>query len=78
MTEPVILDSSPQAKALALVKRSTYPFDKLGVGQSFKLPLLECNVKSLRSIASRKSKDGKRFVVIEHAELNAVEVARQA
>ena len=75
-----IVDSSPQAKAAAVgVKGNpTYPFDKLEVGQSFRLPLDECNTASLQVITSRKSKGGKRFKMFRHEADNLVEVARIA
>lgn len=74
-----IVSSSP--KALAAAKQGVknnplYPFDKLEAGQSFTLPVADCNLVSLQVIASRKSRNGKRFKVIRHDELNLVEVAR--
>ena len=81
-----IVASSPQAEEIrknpnAVVKtglRTRYPFDKLEIGQSFTLPKAEANLKSIRLIASRKSKDGKRFEVLEHETPPVVEVARIA
>lgn len=76
-----IVESSPEAmgagkKPLANV---VYPFDQLEVKQSFTISTAEANLGSLRAIASRKSKDGKRFVVVIHPEPhNCVEVARTA
>lgn len=79
-----IVASSPQAEELrknpnAIVtqgQRTVYPFDKLEIGQSFTLPKAEAKIKSIKLIASRKSKDGKRFTVIEHESPAVVEVAR--
>lgn len=69
-----IVASSPQAeeirknpnKPISTGQRTRYPFDKLEVGQSFTQPKAEAKIKSLRLIAARKSKDGKRFEIIEH------------
>lgn len=77
-----IVASSPKALEVAKEKPhsngATYPFNELEVNQSFTLPKAEANVKSLQVIASRKSKGGKRFVVVVHDELSLVEVARTA
>jgi len=78
----VITDASPQAMSpqpTGAVQKQVYPFEQLEVGKCFTIPAAEANVKSLRTIASRKSKDGKKFVVVEHGEPhNCVEVARTA
>lgn len=93
MTEPTIeiCDSSPAAKDLAAKASSggLYPFDKLQVGQSFKLNLEGCNWKSLRTIvykrnaserkaeaASVRNETAKEFAFIKHDALGVVEVAR--
>lgn len=79
-----IVASSPLAAELAKNPdaagkgRKSYPFDKLQVGQSFTLSVDEANVASLKVIASRRSKDGRKFVVIEHEAPPLVEVARIA
>lgn len=78
----VITDASPQAMAeqpANEIAKAIYPFDQLEPGKCFTIPKAEANVRSLRTIASRKSKDGKKFVVVEHGEPhNCVEVARKA
>lgn len=78
-----IVASSPKAAEVEAVKGETvgaikYPFAELGVGQSFTLPKADANVKSLRTRAAQVSKDGKRFVVVVHDDLQLVEVARTA
>lgn len=75
------LDSSPVAAELidkpkTARTRQTYPFDKLEVGKSFRLPIADAKVKSLQMIALRKSIDGKRFEVVTHKSIGFVEVAR--
>ena len=82
MTTIQIVKSSPQAEAIAknpltsAVGQKRYPFDSLEVGQSFTLPKAEAKIASLKVIASRKSKNGKRYTVIEHESPPVVEVAR--
>ena len=76
-----IVSSSP--KALEAAKEATkgnprYPFDKLEVGQSFTIPVAECNLASLQVIASRKSKKVKKFKILRHEDLGVIEVARIA
>lgn len=74
-----IVESSPQAIELANEnKAKKYPFDELKVGQSFRLPLADANVASLRAVASRKSRKGASFKVIVHDASGLVEVARIA
>lgn len=77
-----IVSMSPKAvevsKTHSQLPQSVYPFDKLEAGQSFTVPKSEAKLGSLRAIASRKSKGGKRFVVIQHEEPALVEVARLA
>lgn len=78
-----IIESSPESKRIAengheRKTGSQYPFEELNVGMSFAIPLGEANVASLRALAHRKSKEGKRFVVVKHPDLlqPLVEVAR--
>lgn len=74
-----IVSSSPQA--IEAAKQGTkgnprYPFDKLEVGQSFTVPIADCNIASLQVITSRKSKKDKRFKMIRHDAMGLIEVAR--
>lgn len=86
MIEVKIVESSPKAKQASerMIDKNQpklrYPFDELSVGQSFTVEKAEANLRSLQVRASQKSKDGKRFVVVVHDELNPplVEVARTA
>ena len=74
-----IVQSSDKMKEDAVksaLKAELYPFDKLEAGQSFTLAIESANLQSLRTIASRKSKNGKRFAVVLHEELSLVEVGR--
>lgn len=74
-----IVASSPKAQEMAAkkpVEKRNYPFEDLNVGQSFTTKIAETNVKSLRVMASQKSKDGKRFVMVKHDDLGICEVAR--
>ena len=77
-----IVASSPKALELAQTlqdksaQSKKYPFDDLNAGQSFRLPLADANVASLRALASRKSRNGKTFKVIVHEIEGLVEVAR--
>jgi len=77
-----IVESSPQALELAQAlqdksaQSKKYPFDDLKVGQSFRMPLADANIASLRAIASRKSRNGASFKVILHESTGVVEVAR--
>lgn len=69
---------SPQAieAAKAFEKAPKYPFDQLQPGTSFRIRPDECKLSSLKTLASNKSKDGKRFVVVIHELEKWVEVAR--
>jgi len=78
-----IVESSPKAKEAAETKREQraemYPFEQLNVGQSFTVPLDECNWKSLRIITYKRNKkyDGEReFTFVKHDDLGLAEVAR--
>lgn len=78
-----IVDSSPESERIAKYgherkSEPMYPFDELNVGKSFTVPAEQANIASLRASAHRKSKNGKRFVVVRHTELNPplIEVAR--
>lgn len=78
-----IVESSPAALAIIEKKEfkkkdSIYPFNQLNVGQSFTVPMAECNLQSIRVIAGRKSKNDKMFTVVVHADLEIVEVARRS
>ena len=76
-----IVPSSDKMKEDApkeLIRKEAYPFDLLEVGQSFTLQKEEANLASIRTIASRKSKNGKRFKVEIHEEYSLVEVGRLA
>lgn len=80
-----ILKSSPKAKQIhenGVVKtvESKYPYAELNVGMSFSVPKEEANVPSLRAGAHRHSKDGKKFIVVVHDDMEppCVEVARMA
>lgn len=55
-----------------------YPFDDLQVNQSFTTPIAKAKLLSMKSVASRKSKNGKRFVVVIHEDLGIIECARVA
>lgn len=78
-----IVESSPQALELAKqpnprVGGTSYPFDELKPGQSFRLKLSEAKLGSIQSLCSRKSKDGKVFRMVKHEEIDVLEVARLA
>ena len=77
-----IVASSPKALEAGEVieRKEKYPFEQLEVKQSFSLQLSEANLQSLRTLASRRSKGGKRFVVVVHDDVTPplVEVARIA
>lgn len=78
-----IVESSPQAIELAKQPQerpglAVYPFNKLEVGQSFRLKLSEANVASIQSLCSRKSKKGKTFKMVKHEDIDVLEVARIA
>uniref|UniRef100_A0AAU7YTV7 Uncharacterized protein n=1 Tax=Stenotrophomonas phage vB_SmaS_QH3 TaxID=3229738 RepID=A0AAU7YTV7_9CAUD len=80
-----IVASSPKAKEVAETKREQraemYPFDQLEIGQSFTVPLDECNWKSLRIIVYKRNakyKGEREFSFLKHDDLNLVEVARIA
>lgn len=66
-----IIQPSPEAleaaKELgAKFQEKRYPFDELETGKSFRLPKAEANIQSLKTIASRKSKNGSKFIVQVH------------
>jgi hypothetical protein len=65
-----------QAKDNINVGRLKYPFSQLNTGECFTIPSEGANVKSLKVLAAKYSTDGKRFVIIEHAEHKLIEVAR--
>ena len=75
-----IVASSPKALEAgeSNERKEKYPFELLEVKQSFTLALEGANLASLRTLASRKSKNGKRFVVVVHQEHSLIEVARTA
>lgn len=77
-SSPVAEELAKNPDAISKRKRTTYPFDKLEKGQSFTLPKEGANIKSLRTLASRKSVEGKSFTVIEHESPAVIEVARIA
>lgn len=58
--------------------RVSYPIDDLDVNEGFAIPIDKANLPSLRSLASRKSKDGKKFVVVIHEDTRNVEFSRVA
>lgn len=72
--------SSPQAEEAAKSFKqkddSKYPFNQLEVGMSFTIAKSEANLNSLKTYSSQKSKDGKRYVVVDHDGLGIFEVAR--
>jgi hypothetical protein len=84
--------SSPQALAIRERKASEqstkafYDFDRLNDGESFTVPIAECNWKSLRTIVYKKNKEfrrgdgtqGREFIFIKHDDLGICEVARIA
>ena len=82
----VIQPMSPVAAAIAAgeapkTARSSqftkkYPIDDLQPGTCFTVPIADANVKSLKTLASKHSKNGKEFTVITHEDLNVVEFAR--
>lgn len=59
-------------------RNAVYPFDSLEVGDSFTVDKEENKLGSLRAVASRKSKDGKVFIVVIHTMPAVIEVARTA
>lgn len=79
-----IVESSPKAAEAKVAKNENdsrlYPFDELKQGQSFTVPMNECNWKSLRVMVyqhnSRKAISFKEFAFIKHDDLGLVEVAR--
>ena len=75
-----IVKSSREALAASAVesrgRRTSYPFKKLTVGMSFTVPVSGANLRSLRTLASRRSTNGVRYVVVVHADEALVEVAR--
>lgn len=80
-----IVQSSPKANEAAEKKASEraemYPFEQLEKGQSFTLPIDECNWKSLRIIVYKRNskyKGEREFAFIKHEDLGLVEVARIA
>jgi len=62
------------AKSSQFTKK--YPIDDLQPGTCFTIPVAEANVKSLKTLASKHSKNGKEFTVITHEEMGVVEFAR--
>lgn len=64
------------AKGEAHKIKQKYPFDGLDVGKCFTIPVADARLSSLRSIASRKSVEGKKFKVVVHESMGLVEVAR--
>lgn len=80
-----IVESSPKVKEASETKREQrgemYPFDQLQVGQSFTVPIDECNWKSLRIITYKRNakyKGEREFAFVKHDDLQLVEVARIA
>jgi hypothetical protein len=77
-----IVESSPQAKEAAETKRKKraemYPFEQLEVGQSFTVPLDECNWKSLQTIVYKRNaaNEDREYTFVKHDGLNLAEVAR--
>lgn len=78
-----IVESSPKAAEAAESKKAkreeAYPFEQLEVGQSFTVPLAECNWKSLRVITyqrNAKYKGEREFAFVKHDDLKLAEVAR--
>lgn len=61
-----------------------YPFKELEAGQSFTVPLDECNWKSLRALVYKQNRlyrnghgeQDREFVFVKHDGLNLAEVAR--
>ena len=56
--------------------KKKYPIDDLQPGTCFTLPKAEANVKSLKTLASKRSVNGKVFKVIVHDNPAVVEFAR--
>lgn len=80
-----IVDSSPLAMKIAerktQARESTYPFEQLEVGQSFRIPMNKVNVKSLRTCVYQRNARNKgkaEWAFIQHRELGLIEVARLA
>lgn len=78
-----IVESSPKVKEVKKNKQEQrgemYPFEQLEVGQSFTVPLAECNWKSLRIIVYKRNakfKGEREFVFVKHDDLQLCEVAR--
>lgn len=78
-----IVPSSPQAAEFTEAeKEPMYPFDSLGVGQSFSVPFSYEKWKSLRTSVSQRNnrvknvRDGVKFAFIIHKEMEVYEVAR--
>lgn len=92
MTNYLIIEASPQAKALVTSNidpygtsknshhRAKYPFAELEIGKCFTVPISEANEVGLRSssVAAAKREEGKKFTVIKHREHGIFEVARIA
>lgn len=79
----LIVESSPKAKEVTESKREQraemYPFEQLQPGQSFTVPIDECNWKSLRIITYKRNakfKGEREFAFVKHDDLKLVEVAR--
>src|SRR5690242_12430093 len=71
-----IFDSSDKAMQADARSRKKYPWEELGVGQSFAATPDEITLDSLRPLASRMGKKlGRRFRVINHED-KSYEVAR--
>ncbi len=77
-----IVQASPQALAATEDKpKASYPFDDVGVGQSFLVPQADVSEAALRMAVSRRNKkaDGGTFRVVKHGDPhNVFEVARIA
>ncbi|AMW36198.1 hypothetical protein [Xanthomonas phage XAJ2] len=83
MSDYEIKEFSPLARQLSeednapkTMPNKKYPFDELEIGKCFTIPLADANIKSLKVICARKSKDGKKFVALEHKAHEVVEIAR--
>lgn len=58
-------------------REKKYPFDTVGVGESFVIYHKEMTAKSVKTYVSRMGiKLGRRFVIVDHGEETGYEIAR--